>query len=134
MFNSNPRSINKINIFNINDTIDYNIWNLAKLEICKLYNNNSNNIKVTLNKNDEITSTQNLNNDVKIVFYDYYIKSDNVESVNFINYILKNNVLFYNFEFLNDFNNSQNELDFFNNVIKTIKKTKNITLIDDILT
>ena len=134
MFNSNPRSINKINIFNINDTIDYNIWNLAKLEICKLYNNNSNNIKVTLNKNDEITSTQNLNNDVKIVFYDYYIKSDNVESVNFINYILKNNVLFYNFEFLNDFNNSQNELDFFNNVIKTINKNKKIILIDDLLT
>ena len=59
-----------------------------------MYNNNSNNLKVTINKKNEITGTQNNNNDILIKFYDYVIETDNVESVNFNNYVNNNNIFF----------------------------------------
>ncbi len=125
---------NTINIFNVNNTIDNNLWNLTKLEISKIYNNNSNNIKVYLNKNNEITGTQNTANDIDIKFYDYSIDTNSVENVNFHNFVFENNILFYNIHFLNEYQNAKYETDFFYNVIETIKKNKNITLINNLLT
>ena len=47
----------EINILNVNSTIPHSEWNLIKLEISKLYNNNNNNkVTATINKNGEITS------------------------------------------------------------------------------
>lgn len=125
---------NIVSIFNVNSTIKYNEWNLVKLEICKMYNNNSNNLKVTINKNNEITGTQNKTNDILIKFYDYVIETDSVESVNFNNYINNNNIIFYNINFLPDYKNVKYEVDFFNNIIDTIKKTKKISLVNNLLT
>lgn len=125
---------NIVSIFNVNSSIEYKEWNLFKLEICKMYNNNLNNLKVSINKNNEITGTQNVNNDILIKFYDYNIETDSVESVNFNNYVINNNILFYNIDFLPEYKRAKNEIVFFNNIIDTIKKTKNISLVNNLFT
>ena len=127
------KEINNINLFNINNSIEHNIWNLIKIQISKMYNF-SDNIKVTINKNKEITSTTNLNGDICINFYDYNITTNTVENVNFVNFIKKEQIIFYNFDFLKNLLDDNNEIIFFNNIIKTIKKTYNITFENNLIT
>lgn len=118
----------EINIFNINSIISYSDWNLVKLDISKLYNNNNDKLKVTVNKNTEITSTSNKENNVAINFHDYYISTNDVENVYFINYVKKNKCLFYSYEYIHDNDDVKNNISFFDKVKEIIKKTRDIDI------
>ena len=118
----------EINIFNINSIISYSDWNLVKLDISKLYNNNNDKLKVRVNKNTEITSTSNKENNVVINFHDYYITTNDVENVYFIDYVKQNKCLFYNFEYIHDNDDVKKNISFFNKVKEIIKKTRDIDI------
>lgn len=119
----------EINILNVNSTIPHSDWNLIKLEISKLYNNNNNKVTATINKNGEITSTTNLNNTVVVNFKDYFISTNDVENVYFINYLKENKCLFYNHQYIIENDEVKENVNFFNNVKDIIKKTKGIDIL-----
>ncbi len=119
----------EINILNVNSTIPHSDWNLIKLEISKLYNNNNNKVTATINKNGEITSTTNVNSTVVVNFKDYFISTNDVENVYFINYVKENKCLFYNYQYIIENDEIKENINFFNNVKDTIKKTKGIDIL-----